>query len=74
MIILPSLIKIQLLSAPRVSICCYRASNYFLGFQYDAMQHTKNLGVDESSNFNCIIYPCLAKMEQTLYRFEFTVN
>lgn len=73
MIILPSLIKIQLLSAPRVSICCYRASNYFLGFQYDAMQHTKNLGVDESSNFNCIMYPCLAKMEKLLPLKHFTV-
>lgn len=73
MIILPSLIKIQLLSAPRVSICCYRASNHFLGFQYDAMQHTKNLGVDESSNFNCIMYPCLAKMEKLLPLKHFTV-
>lgn len=73
MIILPNLIKIELLSAPRVSICCYRASNHFLGFQYDAMQHTRNLGVDESSNFNCIMYPCLAKMEKLLPLKHFTV-
>lgn len=73
MIILPNLIKIELLSAPRVSICCYRASNHFLGFQYDAMQHTKNLGVDESSNFNWIMYPCLAKMEKLLPLKHFTV-
>lgn len=41
--------------------------------QSDAMQHTKNLGVDESSNFNCIMYPCLAKMEKLLPLKHFTV-
>lgn len=63
MIILPNLIKIELLSAPRVSICCYRASNHFLGFQYDAMQHTKNLGVDESSTVILIVL-CIPALQK----------